>query len=79
MSGLFYTSKEFIMSKKCPPLPPGYVGVTTHRLKTHLTEYMRRLNAGEMKALVILRYNKPQGLIYPLAKTKRDKNENHVD
>ncbi len=59
-------------------LPEGYVGVTTHKFKTHFARYLEMLNDGRAEAVVIMRYDKPQGILFPLNK-KKPKSDSNVD
>lgn len=54
--------------------PPGYLAVTTHHLKTHLAHYLRALENGQYKAIVVKRYNKTVGLLFNPQKGKNEKN-----
>lgn len=59
-------------------LPEGYVGMTTYKFRTHLTSCMEMLNNGQAKAIVIMRYDKPQAILFPMNK-KKPKSESNVD
>jgi len=43
-----------------------YLECTIHNFKTHVSRYIRMLEEGQYKAMLIKRHNKPVGLFVPV-------------
>lgn len=59
------------MSKTHPPSVEGgkrYLHATMHEFKTHIAAYMRALEAGRADGIVLKRYHKPVGILFPMPK-----------
>lgn len=46
----------------------AYLECTIHDLKTNISRYLRLLESGQYRGLVIRRYNKPVALMVPFAR-----------
>jgi antitoxin (DNA-binding transcriptional repressor) of toxin-antitoxin stability system len=50
-----------------PPRPPSdYLECSIHALKTHISRYLRLLEEGRYKAVIVRRYNRPVAFFMPI-------------
>lgn len=53
-------------------IPAGYIEVTAHVFKSNIARYMRMCERGEIKGVILKRYDERVGAYIPLTRKKKD-------
>lgn len=53
-------------------IPPGYIEVTTHIFKSNIARYIRMCERGEIKGVILKRYDERVGAYIPLTRKKKN-------